>query len=908
MSRRERPAPPSTARVARLMLGLAWRRILNRWRSNMRVAGTQKLSVDKTAIARRKPVTALALVGFGVLLLFWAAMMSGMAWRVATNFWGGVAVEATTYLPDSGGPIVLRHADPENVERLVEAAERYKESPGPRTSTDLRRYALFVAAREGRVPEDGPEPPFDFDIDSGHGPGSGGSFGSSSGTTDEPVLISIDTESAYVDLLIETATRRGRSGFRYLDTRFGLPTDPRTIPLSGDGRATVVLAAVAFTALVAFAILCMTLVPLRGRFGRADWELPWLFGFPVTARTIFASRVVRQLGSLWLVTLPLAVLLATFSYGAGAEIWSALGVGAALAFGALLLVSVLQTVLEQRLVAGATRKRAERVVGAATLLGGIVAVWGFGMTARPLVPDVFVHALSFTASTSVGSVIAAAAGTALVSPLVAVGVSIVLVAGAFAGALVVVERTASGGLARSLGGGHEGHAGVDRTAHGIGMVGKELRAIRRDRQVATMLFVLPIVLLGVQVVQHASFGVMPDFTFAQVCAAAFGFGGYSTVLASNAIAQSERSGIALLSTFPVPLTRLFMRKVATWSVAVLLFPALIVVAAPFLATPSNPVGGLVLAVLALGGVVAFGMTAGAVAMLELGRVEPGRMRAAMSRLFLLALMAVFAASIAQGQVWNAVVQTVVLGAIAAAMWQRVELRAPQLLDPTSEPEPTVLAVDGLVAVLVFFQVQVVVATMVRLSDGSPDLGALLGFVFGGLAAVATLVGTFWSRGVFDLVSRLALARTSAGTIRDAAFGARAGLACAALGVAYLLVAERFEAYRELRAGTPDLLSCGNGTSVVAVALLAILAAPLFEELIFRGAVQRGFRSTMGSRAAILLSAALFAACHPLVSALPVFVLGLAAGWVLERRGSLWASIACHATYNAIVVGFTLAVN
>jgi hypothetical protein len=45
--------------------------------------------------------------------------------------------------------------------------------------------------------------------------------------------------------------------------------------------------------------------------------------------------------------------------------------------------------------------------------------------------------------------------------------------------------------------------------------------------------------------------------------------------------------------------------------------------------------------------------------------------------------------------------------------------------------------------------------------------------------------------------------------------------------------------------------------------------------------------------------------HPPLSALPVFVLGLAAAAVFQRGGLLLAPILAHATYNASVVGVQL---
>jgi membrane protease YdiL (CAAX protease family) len=83
--------------------------------------------------------------------------------------------------------------------------------------------------------------------------------------------------------------------------------------------------------------------------------------------------------------------------------------------------------------------------------------------------------------------------------------------------------------------------------------------------------------------------------------------------------------------------------------------------------------------------------------------------------------------------------------------------------------------------------------------------------------------------------------------------------------------------------------------------LAVVAAPLFEEFIFRGLIFRGLLRTWRFPTAALASAAIFAIVHPPVSVVPVFVLGLFTALSYERTGLLLAPILTHAVYNAIVV-------
>ena len=88
-------------------------------------------------------------------------------------------------------------------------------------------------------------------------------------------------------------------------------------------------------------------------------------------------------------------------------------------------------------------------------------------------------------------------------------------------------------------------------------------------------------------------------------------------------------------------------------------------------------------------------------------------------------------------------------------------------------------------------------------------------------------------------------------------------------------------------------------------VLAVLMAPVAEELLFRGWIFTALRSRRSAFAAIVLSAAAFAAPHgngaPLY-ALAVFPVGLVLGRVRERTGSIKATMLLHAGYNAALMG------
>lgn len=94
--------------------------------------------------------------------------------------------------------------------------------------------------------------------------------------------------------------------------------------------------------------------------------------------------------------------------------------------------------------------------------------------------------------------------------------------------------------------------------------------------------------------------------------------------------------------------------------------------------------------------------------------------------------------------------------------------------------------------------------------------------------------------------------------------------------------------------------------VIAVALSVAVLAPLWEEVLFRGAFLDGFTRRFGLVAGIVLSSALFAAAHMIpVNLVFLFTLGIALALLRRFHGNIWASIALHAVNNGLSVSLLL---
>ena len=83
-------------------------------------------------------------------------------------------------------------------------------------------------------------------------------------------------------------------------------------------------------------------------------------------------------------------------------------------------------------------------------------------------------------------------------------------------------------------------------------------------------------------------------------------------------------------------------------------------------------------------------------------------------------------------------------------------------------------------------------------------------------------------------------------------------------------------------------------------LAAIVVAPVYEELLFRGILFPYLAKRIGMAGSIAIVSILFALIHFHVpSIMPLFLLSTALCLAYWRTGSLWTSIGIHATFNAV---------
>jgi hypothetical protein len=442
----------------------------------------------------------------------------------------------------------------------------------------------------------------------------------------------------------------------------------------------------------------------------------------------------------------------------------------------------------------------------------------------------------------------------------------------------------------------EGQGTVPRRAWLTVIQRRELRLLGRDRNFLVQTLAVPLLIVGAQIFFRLRLnghrGAMRAMIGpAHAAAAAFGISAYAIMFSAFQTINAEGHALWILYTLPHRLERLLRQKAALWACVSLIFPV------AWLALFFYANGGLSLRALALAGIALVGVPIHALMATALGVFASDplsndtgrRLRPAYVYLYM-ALAGLYTYALYGSGIWQRGALMVLSALVALALWQKAGDQLPYLLDPAASPVARVSLADGLIAAMLFFVAQALIGAGLLASAGGTMDGAVLtkAFVWAGALTFAIMRFAFWRTHATG-VPRL----RGPGVARAVALGlAGAGLA-SVLGTVYLLLLRRL-----------GRLPAMDGAALAAVRPwlipLAVVAAPLFEEFIFRGLIFGGLRRTFTRGWAALASAAIFAIVHPPLSMAPVFCLGWIAALVYDRAGMLLAPMLVHAGYNAAV--------
>ncbi|MGQ0552885.1 MAG: lysostaphin resistance A-like protein [Planctomycetota bacterium] len=645
-----------------------------------------------------------------------------------------------------------------------------------------------------------------------------------------------------------------------------------------------------------------------------EWDLEWLATLPLPMRSLLSVRVVERtlvnpVG--WLLIAPFLATLAWGQVGWAAPLW-----GLLLALPLLAIQGALRVVVDTGLRLSLSPARLRNLQALISIVGLVVFYLGISAGTAPdsfvldwaegLAPALHLlptaEAVLAATTESAGSALVAF-GLLLLQAAAVAMVSVWCVGWWLRGGIVSSGARESGRHDHRARRGNAAlpgaaSAGVERRRWLSPVQARELRLLGRDRNFLVQTLVLPTIILGAQFLFNPGLATSFGDDLSHLGALAFGFGAYTLMFSAFQTLNAEGSALWILWSMPVSLEQVLREKARLWGRVALILP-LALMAAGLALRDEVPLRALWVTTIVLAGIPICAVLATCLGIFGCDPLEQDvrrRIRPTYSYLYFL-LASVYSYAIYARTTWEQLACMTLSALMAMALWQKARDRLPYLLDPTAAPPSRVAVADGLAAALLFFVLQGVVGLAVphKTLTESPGQVMFLAFAAAGLLTAGGMRLVFARLGTQG-VPRL-LGET--GFVRALVPGLVTGLLAAAVGLLYLYAIQGSDFFREAFEKQAGLGSAEF--SLWWFLPLAVIAAPLFEEFIFRGLIFGGLRRSQGLWPAALASAAIFAIVHPPVSVLPVFVMGFCAALAYERTGALLAPMIAHAVYNLIVI-------
>lgn len=671
------------------------------------------------------------------------------------------------------------------------------------------------------------------------------------------------------------------------------------------GPNEIASAASAQLALLCFTVLCLDSSWANRMSARGARDIEWLLMLPISAPAIYVievlERAVFNVWGWWLIY-PLVVGL-VHQQGL---FWSAPLVSVLLFLSLSLPVALGSVVVDHAL----GRLPASQIIRAVlTLLGvGLMMI----VPAHPGL-SAALRSLPWLPTEGVVGVILALNGglLALLGQLtLCIAQSSILLALGYASLALLLAKGGAPGQSSRLG----QRGALAQTSRPLGsarsaIITKDVRQLLRDSSmwyVAVLLPLVQLLVLALTVMTLESRLLVGSSQHLPLLA--FGIGVMSSLASSSALTL-EGTSLWLLFELPRSLGSMLLSKAVLWVLLSCAYVAIVFAFGLF----HQPLSWSLLA----GAVHAFSGVA-LLALCGVGLsvhvVDPGALargersfRGGSSFLLLSALAAVFAFGFYADH-WTRASLVLLLGAATLGIWQTSTRTLPFVLDPERRPPAIVSLSDGLTCALAFTTLQSVgTLLLAHFLELQGWLGRLTSFVLAGVFVIAVTLVVLRRRGVSGLPS--ALGWIWPDSLRPALRSALLwGAPAVGVGAAYAAVMSHWPGLTEAARAAAPPAQVPSGAQLWSYPLLAIVAAPLVEEVIFRGLIFRSLRATLSINVSAALASTIFALAHPGLSFAPVFVMGFLAARALERSGSLISAILVHAAYNAALMVATALVS
>lgn len=692
--------------------------------------------------------------------------------------------------------------------------------------------------------------------------------------------------------VIDGAAVAGRRPQRADHVRFSLLAEPVTANDPGS-RALFARAGAVLLVVNVLVLLALAFGGANSTLAGAAWSDAWLMTFPVSTRSLTLAKALDY-GLVqffpWFTLFPM-----TWQYLRALGCGAALGVALLATVSTTLLIGSLRLWGETWLRLRFSLRALRNVQAACTMLaiGGMTVL--FGTALRESVPAWFLD----VCDESLDVAFFLPGGWPLSLPERG---PIALVFGA--GLTVVLFVVAQWRTEVALQGGSMRTGGVDAGARGksanrwrrgraLGAAGKDVALLLRDRNFLVQTVVVPVFVLGLQMVLNPSLGEAKGKGVAML---AYGIGLYSLIGGCFQVLSAEGRALWMLYTLPVSVSDVVRRKTRIWAALATTFGvgALVVLMARTGQFGARFV--LDLATVGVGTWCAAHIAAG-ISVIGCNPVADQVPRQPKVRhVYLYFFFAgIYFVGLASTEIAPRIGTAFVFATLAHAIWQRAADRLPWLLDPVEERRVEIGVYDGAAALIGFFALQALLfAIFAATAREAGTFELLLAFAIAGAITIAVVSAMLIARGV-PFAEALALRCRSATTAATSvALGVLGGVGAGLLGLCYVDLVHRYDWFDLPRSPPRD----------VGFLVLAVVAAPIVEELLFRGLVFGGLLRSVRAPLAILWSAGLFAVVHPLPSWAPVFLVGVLAAALRWRTSFLPAAMALHAAYNWVILWHT----
>jgi membrane protease YdiL (CAAX protease family) len=670
-------------------------------------------------------------------------------------------------------------------------------------------------------------------------------------------------------------------------------TDPALRPLLLDALGMILI-------ILAGARHCWTLGSRNQDLGQVEWSTEWLFSLPASSRTLFGAQILGHAfvdPFAWMGTMPL-LLVIYLSAGAG---WP-FAIAATLLNSVYLslVMAALRIVSETWLRKHFAPARLKNFQALFTLVGIVLMFLLFALARSQEVVQ-WVLRVAYTGSPLLlWNPFALPAAFALAPVTVAAcellwGAAILVAAIGLCGLLVrdglVTAQAVYTGNRRTV---------VASDLLPSGIIGKDLRLLLRDRNFFVQTLVAPGLIVCFQVFFNVGMAESIGSNFHHAATFAFGVGAYVLISTGLNVLAVEGNALWMLYGLPVALPAIMLRKTLLWSVLGLSYAVIVLGMCAWHIRVLHSID-LSYTTVALAGVVIYSFIASGMGMLATDPLEvevKRRIRPGMIYLYMI-LASLYGYALYAPSTWARLGQIVLSSLLAYALWQKVRDRAPFLLDAVSMPPPRVSLADGLMAALGFFVLQGVFTLLLAGMHVPPGRILVPAYVGAGAVVVGFTLFMFWRARVVGVLSSVGLGGPRDGRpVRAVVIGVALGIAGGIVGFGYLLAIRNFPNIERYRMHAEELSLVVKGWWLVG---LAVVAAPVFEEFIFRGLVYRGMRRSLPTRWSAAGSAAVFAICHPSISVVPVFIMGVLAALGFESTGWIFTPICVHMTYNGLML-------